>query len=860
MSDLNEKLQRELEEEKRNNELLFNIINSIPEPILAKDWDGNFIFANQAIAALYNTSPKDMIGKEDTYFTGNKEQGKFFKKNAQTVMANFKPEMVYEESTDVNSGEIRHYHSVKVPFRNAQDELNITIVAKDITEVTALKNAAEKNAKRLESVLGVSGEGMWDWNTKTNDVFHNRQWEIITGINRSDNSFNEYQNCILENDRPMVNSALKNLLEKNEPYDIEYRMTRPDGAMIWIWDRGQIVERDEDGNPFWLVGIMQDITESKRMEQTDKNHSMILEMIALGKPSSKIYDAIALMYEARHPGMRCSMLELHGNTLLHGGAPSLPKAYCEAVDGLEIGPKVGSCGTSTFTGKRCLVENIETDDKWQELKSLAMPHGLRSCWSEPIKNISGDVLGAFGMYYDQPSMPNEEELKDLIDAARLCGIVMSRDLAQNKIRHLAYSDELTGLANRAKMYQVIEEKIKYSDRHKNRFSLLYIDLDNFKDINDSLGHDAGDMLLKAIAERLTFVSREIDFVGRLSGDEFCILVDDTTDNLIAANVAQRCLEIVSKPIDLATRRVTPSCSIGIGTYPEDGNIASTLMKAADTSLYHAKELGKNRYAFYSSELTERAEYQFQLEEHLREAIENEQLSLVYQPQVDIKNGKIIGVEALCRWNHPTLGPVPPTEFIPIAEKIGMIKHLTKWVLQTACTQAVAWINEGSPAIRIAINIAPSHFLDKGIVSLIKKTISSTGIDPTMLELEVTESGIHTEKGNVSIFKILKEMGVLLAIDDFGTGYSSFASLKHLEVDILKIDRYFIKDMLADDETLSLVRSMIEVGHNLGHSIIAEGIETSEQLAVLKSLGCETAQGFFFSKPIAANKISALLGN
>jgi diguanylate cyclase (GGDEF)-like protein/PAS domain S-box-containing protein len=611
------------------------------------------------------------------------------------------------------------------------------------------------------------------------------------------------------------------------------------------------------GELIGVLGTGHNITDRKKAERFNDKHAEILEMIATGVPASAIYDEIALMYEARHPGLRCSMLELCDGKLLHGGAPSLPKEYCDAVHGLQNGPSVGSCGTSTYTGQRVLVENIATDPKWAKIKHVALPHGMRSCWSEPIKNSSGKVLGAFGMYYNHPALPNEAESNDLTSAARLAGIVMERDHAQKCIRHLAYTDALTGLASRAHFYQNLESSIATANHDNCRFGLLYIDLDDFKSVNDSLGHDAGDVLLKEIAKRLQTVSRRIDFAARLSGDEFCILVKDI-DDYATAQMAQRCLETISKPFELLGRKFTPGCSIGIAHYPDDGQDVSTLLKAADTSLYAAKESGKNRYAFYQPELTHRAEYRFRVEQNLREAVEKQQLSLVYQPQIKIDTNEVIGVEALARWHHPRLGQVPPAEFIATAERIGMIKPLTEWVLREACNQAVAWKQEGLPALRMAVNISPSHFLDKDFVSLVKQVLEETGMVPEELELEVTESVVQTNQANLSIFRDLKELGVFLAIDDFGTGYSSFASLKHLTVDYLKIDKYFVDDMLVDRKSQLLIGSMIEMGHNLDHAIIAEGVETAEQYHMLQLLDCEIAQGYLFSKPVSADKISKLL--
>ncbi len=737
------------------------------------------------------------------------------------------------------------------------------------TELAAVKLTTEKRTaelykseERFSLAMRGANDGLWDWNLETDEVYYSPRWKSMLGYGKNELDFNlnTWKNLVYPDDKDIVLEKVQDYLAgREDSFEVEMRMHHKDGREVFVLSRAFLVIRESDSKPVRLVGTHVDITERKKAEVFDDKNAEILEMIAIGRPAPDIYNAIALMYEGRHTGLRCSMLELHGNKLMHGGAPSLPKEYCNAVHGLENGPSVGSCGTSTYIGKRVLVENIETDPKWEKIKHIALPHGMRSCWSEPIKNSSGEVLGAFGMYYNYPALPNDEESNDLKSAARIAGIVMERDQAQKRIRALAYTDELTGLASRAHFYQNLEELIKISSRHNHRFGLLYIDLDDFKGVNDSLGHDAGDLLLKNIARRLENTCRDVDFVARLSGDEFCILAKEIDDGYVT-NVAQRCIDAISEPIEISSRKLTPACSIGIAHYPDDGENLTALLKAADTSLYAAKENGKHQYAFYNPELARKAEYRFQVEQYLREAIEKQQLSLVYQPQVNVNTGEIIGVEALSRWHHPKLGQVPPADFITTAERIGMIKPLTEWVLSTACSQAIAWKKEEFPALRMAVNISPSHFLDKEIVPLIKRILDETGMAPAELELEVTESVVQTDQRNLSVFQDLRNLGVLLAIDDFGTGYSSFSSLKHLKVDSLKIDKYFVDDILVDKKSLLLIGSMIEMGHKLGYGIIVEGVEASEQLNILKNLGCGTAQGYLFSKPVNANAISKLLNS
>lgn len=737
------------------------------------------------------------------------------------------------------------------------------------SELDAVTLETEKNIQelylskeRFSLAMRGANDGLWDWNLETDEVYYSPRWKSMLGyeVQELEHTLSTWSNLVHPDDKEAVLKKVQDYIaDRSGSFEVEMRMHHKTGREMIVLSRAFLVARESDGKPIRLVGTHVDITERKKTEALNDRTAGILEMIAIGRPAPEIYDAIALLYESRHPGMRCSMLELSENKLLHGGAPSLPKEYCDAVHGLVNGPSVGSCGTSTFTGQRVLVEDIATDPKWKDIKHLALPHGMRCCWSEPIKNSTGKVLGAFGMYYDHTALPSQDELNDLISAARLAGIVMERDQSQKRIHKLAYTDELTSLANRTAFIQHIEEITKAYARHHRPFALLYLDLDDFKGVNDSLGHDAGDILLKTIANRLIFTCRESDFIARLGGDEFCIIVEEVEGDY-AANVAKRCLEAISQPIEIYTRKLSPACSIGIAYYPDDGETLSALLKAGDISLYDAKANGKNQYAFYKTDLTQKAEYRFQIEQAMRNAIENRQLSLAYQPQINVKTGEILSLEVLSRWHHPELGYISPNDFIATAEKIGIIKPMTDWVLQKACRQLIAWNKAGFRNLRIAVNISPQLFLDEDFMVLIKHIIRDVGITPSNLELELTECVVQTDSRNLSIFNELKELGVLLSIDDFGTGYSSFASLKHLNVDHLKIDKYFVNDILTDAKTWTIVSSIIEMGHRLGFGIIAEGVETEEQLEALKKLGCETAQGELFSKPVTADEIPVFLKN
>ncbi len=429
---------------------------------------------------------------------------------------------------------------------------------------------------------------------------------------------------------------------------------------------------------------------------------------------------------------------------------------------------------------------------------------------------------------------------------------------ERRIRELAYTDKLTGLASRAYFYKHTEDIIRAARRRHERFALLYLDLDGFKDINDSLGHDMGDELLRTVSQRLQSSLRDTDFIARLSGDEFCILVDNVRDQYDAAEVAERCLDETNRPVWLGKQQVRARCSIGIAYYPEDGTDLQSLLKAADSAMYAAKEEGRHRYAFYRPELTQRVERRLQIEQELRLAIERDELILHYQPQVELSSGRLAGVEALVRWKHPDMGLIPPGEFIAVAERIGIISSLGEWVLNKACEQLSRWLAMGLPELRMAVNISPLHFRNPALLDTVTRVLETTGIPPELLELEVTESVVQTTGNDFEMFERLRELGVKIAIDDFGTGYSSLASLRALPIDCLKIDRLFISDMLDDGRAAVLLGTIVNVAHALGHVVVAEGVEEVAQLQVLQGIECDIVQGFFFSRPVPAKALPEIV--
>lgn len=445
------------------------------------------------------------------------------------------------------------------------------------------------------------------------------------------------------------------------------------------------------------------------------------------------------------------------------------------------------------------------------------------------------------------------------DNAVLATRIAEREQFAERLVHLAAYDALTGLPNRTLFRDRLTQAMARIDRDEKMLALLLLDMDRFKEINDTFGHDTGDRLLEAVANRLQQGLREVDTIARLGGDEFTMILENIRGADTAATVAKKVVDIFAQPFIVNERELSIMPSIGIALYTRDAQDANTLLRNADIAMYHAKRNGGGNFQFYTEQIHTQTTHRSDLESRLRSALAQGEFTLHYQPQIEIKSGRVVGLEALIRWHNEVLGMVMPDQFIPLAEGSGLIESIGEWVLRTACAQNKAWQEAGLPSLPVAVNLSARQFRQKDLLETILRILQDTGLDPRYLELEITESVIMSQREEaISTLQWLSALGVQISIDDFGSGYSSLAYLKRFAVDRLKINQSFVRDISADPDDMAIVTAIIAMARSLQLKVTAEGVETEEQLSLLGSLDCDDYQGYYFSYPISADKMEKLL--
>ena len=663
---------------------------------------------------------------------------------------------------------------------------------------------------------------------------------------------------------PVGNSweAHKAALEARQPFtDFVYRRVDSQGDTRYISASGQPVF-DAKKRFKGYRGIGKDITASMRAEQLLRLEHVVARSLSEADSASEALKAV-IRAICETQSWECGRYFSwdDGTGLLafsefwHVPETAL-EIFIEKSRVLTYAPGAGLVGQAFQSGQPLWVTDLATDPRAKA--GIARDAGMHGAFLFPVVS-EGKPIGALVFHSREVREPEDRLLQAVRVIGGQIGQFVQRKRAEERVQHMATHDALTALPNRMMFGQLLNHEIQVAQRYRRSFAVMFIDLDRFKIVNDTLGHEAGDKLLQEVSTRFKDCLRASDVVSRLGGDEFVVLLQEVTNAEQITIAARKLLSAAMKPIVVQGQECRVTASIGICMYPADAQDEQSLMKNADIAMYLAKEQGKNNFQFFSEDIRANSLERLTLETSLRHALERNEFSLHYQAKLDLRTQEITGVEALLRWLHPDLGLVAPSRFIPVAEETGLIVPIGRWVLKTACAQNVAWQREGLPPVCVAVNLSARQFADEGLTTDILAALKESGMKPDLLELELTEAMVmqsHERAGKV--LAAIKELGARISLADFGIGYSQLAQIKRYPIDTLKVDRSFIRDLEGNVEDRAITEAIIAMGKTLSLTVVAEGVETEEQQAFLTDHACDAMQGFYFSKPIGGDQFASFL--
>jgi diguanylate cyclase (GGDEF)-like protein/PAS domain S-box-containing protein len=842
-------------------------LNASAESIFLVDADAlQIIDVNDAAARLLGYERDAMIGANPAIlFEGRGEAD---------VRAEYERLTAVPDAAQSFRAHFRRRDGTLVPVEGSRRLLRasgrsyVVGIARDITERLKAEERLQQSLERFEIVARATNDVVWDWNLVTDQLWWNDNFCAVFGYEPAEVGayIDSWTERIHPEDAARVKQDIRNAIERGERvWTAEYRFRRKDGSYANVFDRG-LPLRDRAGRPVRMIGAMVDITERKRAERKMALHAQRQEIIArLGQFALGGADLEQVLSEAarvlRAGG--CDVAAIIERVGERGYEFQVRAARGEGAEESVGKSKVLPAHSKWVTMLDSATAAVEHDRKYFEARDTDRPWSfwLRRLGSGvyvPIRSETGP-FGILMMGSLRDAAFDGEDLSFAEAIAHVLSTAVRRHHTQTRLAYMAEFDTLTGLPNRNLLQDRLNQSLAQARRRQWQGAVLFIDLDRFKLINDTLGHHVGDRLIAEVGRRIRQSVRGGDTVGRVSGDEFGVVLTDLAHADDAAIVAQKILDALGRPFDLGGNETYVTASIGISVFPADGDDAQTLLKNADLAMYRAKELTRNAYCFFTAEMNRRSVAKLQLNTDLRRAIERGEFVLHYQPKVDLRDGRIHGVEALLRWNHPQRGVVAPEEFVPALEDSGLILPVGEWVLSEATRQLGAWRREGLEPVPVAVNLSAKQFRRRDLDALIRGVLAVTDVPAGLIELEITESCLMDEPEEaLRLLANLRAAGLKISVDDFGTGYSSLSYLTRLPLTALKIDRSFVRSAATSAEAASIVRAVIDMAHNLGFTVIAEGVETEAQVAFLRRHGCDLGQGFLFAEPMPAAALARRL--
>ncbi len=791
-----------------------DLINRISEGYWLLGPDQRIVEVNDALCRMLGYGQEELVGRHPFEFVDEDNLAAFRSQIAKIAETRHR---VYRITLKTRDGDAVHTRFSATSVHDESGKLLYSFAF--IADITQLRNAEDVLHQALSEQkiilenadMGIALAG------KRNFLRVNRQFEAMFGYGRGE-LHNQSTDLIHPSREAFAEFRREaRAVMRHGMYRNERLMRRKDGSTIWCRIVGKAIDpSDLPNGTLWMV---EDISQRVEAEESQRLAAKVFDSSVEGILITDAHSRIVTVNHAFTAITGYGIEEAVGKTpaMLRSGKHS-EDFYRQMWASLkEAGQWCGEIWNRRKSG--------ETYLEWLTISA--------------VKNDKGETTNYVAVFSD----------------------ITSRKLAEERLNYLANYDALTGLPNRILYMERLALALAHAHRNRKMAAVMFFDLDRFKIVNDTLGHTAGDELLQEVAKRVAACLREDDTVARLGGDEFTVILEGIGNERDVAPVAQKIIDALARPISLGEQEMFITASIGISVYPNDGLDAQTLVKNADAAMYRAKDLGKNNYQFFKVEMNARAFERLTLENRLRRALERNEFELHYQPQVDLGTGQVVGAEALIRWRHPELGLVSPDRFIPIAEETGLILPIGEWVLRTACAQNKAWQNAGLPPLHVAVNISGRQFRQKNLIGMVELILAETGLRPEHLELEITESVIMEQAAEtIATIGDMRQLGLHLSIDDFGTGYSSLSYLKRFPIDTLKIDRSFVRDITTDQDDAAIVKAVIALAHSLKLLVIAEGVETAEQLGYLREQGCDEIQGFYFSRPLTVEAFTARMAN